>query len=190
MQELAGVDQQVFRLAEKPCTGPLERAMPVTHAPGTLAAAMSTLGERVRQRRLELGFSQADLGVASGAYISLVEQDARQPSGKILRKLAVRLGVSLYWLETGREDPAERLARLVLDHSCPSLDPDAHDLALSVLCQRHWAGRAPVSEPRPRAEFRREGTSVRAARMRLLVEEVAAGSIGEVAFGSVANPRI
>jgi len=36
---------------------------------------------------------------------------------KALRKLAPKLGVSVAWLETGEQSPAEQLARLVLDHA-------------------------------------------------------------------------
>jgi hypothetical protein len=35
---------------------------------------------------------------------------------RVLRKLAERLHVSPHWLETGERDPAEELAKLVLDH--------------------------------------------------------------------------
>jgi transcriptional regulator with XRE-family HTH domain len=53
-------------------------------------ANRQTLGERLRQRRLELGLSQRDLSEPgiSYAYISRLESDARTPSMKALRKLA------------------------------------------------------------------------------------------------------
>jgi transcriptional regulator with XRE-family HTH domain len=80
---------------------------------------MTTIGERIRERRLALGLSQRDLASegVSYAYISRLEANARQPSIiRALRKLAPKLGVSVHWLETGKDDPAEQLARFVLEH--------------------------------------------------------------------------
>jgi transcriptional regulator with XRE-family HTH domain len=76
------------------------------------------MGERIRQRRLELGLSQRELSSegVSYAYISRLEAGERQPSVKALRKIAPKLGVSVHWLETGEEDPVEELAQLVLEH--------------------------------------------------------------------------
>jgi transcriptional regulator with XRE-family HTH domain len=66
---------------------------------------MAGLGERVRERRLELGLSQRELASkgVSYAYISRIEAGTRNPSVKALRKLAPKLGVSVEWLETGEE---------------------------------------------------------------------------------------
>jgi|SRR5436190_1197993 len=96
---------------------------------------MATIGERIRQRRLELGLSQRDLAVpgVSYAYVSRIEANSRQPSTKTLRKLAPRLGVSVHWLETGREDPAEHLAQLVLARQGRPLPARAATLARAVL---------------------------------------------------------
>jgi transcriptional regulator with XRE-family HTH domain len=99
-------------------------------------ASMATVGDRIQQRRVQLGLAQrelADQGV-SAQYISKVEQGRRHPSVKALRKLAPKLGVSVHWLETGQEDPAEELALLVLDRE-PSTSP-LTDLALAVLQER------------------------------------------------------
>ena len=79
---------------------------------------MQTVGHRIRTRRAELGLTQREIesdGV-SYAYIRRVERNTRRPSAKALRKLAPKLGVSVHWLETGEDDPAEQLAQLVLDH--------------------------------------------------------------------------
>ncbi len=95
----------------------------------------SSVGERIRERRLALGLSQRSLagdGV-SYAYISRLEANDRRPSVRCLRTLAVRLGVSAYWLETGEDDPAEELARIVLDHHAGPLPPRAHALARKLL---------------------------------------------------------
>jgi transcriptional regulator with XRE-family HTH domain len=101
----------------------------------TVGHQMATVGERIRQRRLELGLTQRELASEgiSYAYISRLEANARQPSIKALRKLAPKLGVSPYWLETGEDDPAEALARLVLEHRDRSLPRSAQTLARSIL---------------------------------------------------------
>src|SRR5438067_3580964 len=79
---------------------------------------MATAGDRIRQRRLELGLSQRQLASegVTYAYISRLEANERTPSIKALRKLADKLDVSVHWLETGEPDPAEELAQLVLEH--------------------------------------------------------------------------
>lgn len=66
---------------------------------------MTGLGERIRERRLELGLSQRELASegVSYAYISRIEAGMRNPSVKALRQLAPKLGVSVEWLETGEE---------------------------------------------------------------------------------------
>ncbi len=58
---------------------------------------MDTLGQILRKRRKERGFSQKELGVLSGlndAHISHLERGERFPSGHSLRKLAKPLGFS------------------------------------------------------------------------------------------------
>ena len=94
---------------------------------------MATVGDRIQQRRVQLGLTQSELADdgASAAYIGKVELGIRHPSVKALRKLAPKLGVSVHWLETGREDPAEELALLVLDRE--SSTSPLTDLALAVL---------------------------------------------------------
>ena len=95
----------------------------------------ATVGERIRERRLELGLSQRELATegVSYAYISRLESNGRRPSVGALRKIAPRLGVSVHWLETGEPDPAEELARLVLEHRGRPLPTRAVRLARSVL---------------------------------------------------------
>jgi transcriptional regulator with XRE-family HTH domain len=99
------------------------------------------VGERIRTRRLELGLSQRELSApgVSYAYISRIEAGFRRPSVKALRKLAPKLGVSVYWLETGREDPAEQLARMVRDGHGHPISDEALALADEILA----AGSAP-----------------------------------------------
>jgi transcriptional regulator with XRE-family HTH domain len=99
---------------------------------------MNSIGDRIHQRRLELGLSQralASKGV-SYAYISRLEANKRQPSTKALRILAPKLGVSVHWLETGQQDPAQQLAQLVLDHQDHPLPARATTLARTILNNR------------------------------------------------------
>jgi transcriptional regulator with XRE-family HTH domain len=97
----------------------------------------TTIGERILQRRTELGLSQRDIASqgASYAYISRIEADQRRPSVRALRKLAARLDVSVHWLETGEPDPAEELAMLVLGHEGKPLPARALTLARRLLKQ-------------------------------------------------------
>src|SRR5215217_3397939 len=64
-----------------------------------------SVGARLRRLRLQRGYSQRDLSSpgVSYAYISRIEAGARTPSVKALRKLAQKLGVSVEYLETGRD---------------------------------------------------------------------------------------
>src|SRR5437016_548118 len=63
------------------------------------------VGGRLKRLRVARGFSQRDLSSpgVSYAYISRIEAGARTPSVKALRKLAQKLGVSVEYLETGRD---------------------------------------------------------------------------------------
>jgi transcriptional regulator with XRE-family HTH domain len=63
------------------------------------------VGARLKRLRMERGLSQRDLSSpgVSYAYISRIEAGARTPSVKALRKLAQKLGVSVEYLETGRD---------------------------------------------------------------------------------------
>jgi tetratricopeptide (TPR) repeat protein len=74
------------------------------------------VGARLKRLRLQRGFSQRDLSSpgVSYAYISRIEAGARTPSVKALRKLAQKLGVSVEFLETGRDirDVDDRELRL------------------------------------------------------------------------------
>jgi len=101
----------------------------------TVDRQMATVGERIRQRRLALGLSQRELASegVSYAYISRLEANTRQPSVTALRKLAPKLAVSPHWLETGEDDPAEELARLVFEHRGRPLPRRADRLARSIL---------------------------------------------------------
>src|SRR5436305_14131679 len=69
------------------------------------AISGETIGARLKRLRLQRGLSQRDLSSpgVSYAYISRIEAGARTPSVKALRKLAQKLGVSVEYLETGRD---------------------------------------------------------------------------------------
>ncbi len=74
-------------------------------------SGVETLGQRLRRLRKERGLSQRDLARAgvSYAYVSRIEKGTRQPSVKVLRRLARALGVSAEYLETGLHvGPRER----------------------------------------------------------------------------------
>jgi transcriptional regulator with XRE-family HTH domain len=97
------------------------------------------IGKRLRARRVELGLSQralAECGI-SYAYISRIEAGARRPSVEALRLIAPKLKTSVQWLETGEEDAAESLAKLVLDSGGAGLQPEALAYARRVIKQRH-----------------------------------------------------
>ena len=97
--------------------------------------ALATVGDRIRERRLELGLSQRELACdgVTYAYISRLEANGRRPSVRALRKIAPRLGVSVHWLETGEPDPAQQLAQLVLDHQGRPLPARASTVARRLL---------------------------------------------------------
>src|SRR5207244_6536250 len=88
----------------------------------TEGSATEGVGPRLKRLRLQRGLSQRDLSSpgVSYAYISRIEAGARTPSVKALRKLAQKLGVSVEYLETGRDirdvdDRELRLADAELD---------------------------------------------------------------------------
>jgi transcriptional regulator with XRE-family HTH domain len=96
-----------------------------------------TIGERIRRRRIALALAQRELASdgVSYAYISRIEIGRRTPSIKALRMLAHKLDTSVHWLETGKHDPADRLAQLVLAHG-DALPKEATSLARAVLRTR------------------------------------------------------
>jgi tetratricopeptide (TPR) repeat protein len=74
--------------------------------PGVVREEMvESIGERLRRLRLGRELSQRDLSSpgVSYAYISRIEAGARRPSVRALRMLALKLGVTAEYLETGSE---------------------------------------------------------------------------------------
>jgi transcriptional regulator with XRE-family HTH domain len=98
---------------------------------------VATIAQRIRQRRLELGLSlrEAACEGVSATHVYRLENGDRRPSMKALRALARQLDVSVHWLETGQDDPAAELARLVLANRGRALPTRAQKLAQAVLKQ-------------------------------------------------------
>jgi transcriptional regulator with XRE-family HTH domain len=96
---------------------------------------VATIAQRIRQRRLELGLSlrEAACKGVSATHVYRLEHGDRRPSVKALRALATKLDVSVHWLETGEDDPAAELARLVLAYRDHVLPARARKLAQAVL---------------------------------------------------------
>ncbi|MDQ3767063.1 MAG: helix-turn-helix domain-containing protein [Actinomycetota bacterium] len=71
-----------------------------------------TLGNRVKQLRIDKGLTQKELAEPSytHAYVSTIEAGRRQPSDEALRHIAAKLGVAEEELATGR--PPDLLSRL------------------------------------------------------------------------------
>ncbi len=71
-----------------------------------LTGKLTTLGQRIRQRREALKLTQQQLAEALGVtpqHISVIEQGKRSISVEGLAKLAEELGVSIDYLVTGKE---------------------------------------------------------------------------------------
>jgi transcriptional regulator with XRE-family HTH domain len=121
----------------------------------TTPAADETIGQRLKRLRLERGLSQRELAApgVSYAYISRIEAGTRQPSVKALRKLAVKLGVSADYLESGSElDPeSTRELRLSdLELAVRLSDADGSEEALKRLLAEAEAAADGVSAFRAR----------------------------------------
>ena len=105
------------------------------------------IGARLKRLRLARGFSQRDLSSpgVSYAYISRIEAGARTPSVKALRKLAQKLGVSVEYLETGRDirevdDRELKLADAELQLRLESDTTSAEQKLQEVLADAHASG--------------------------------------------------
>jgi transcriptional regulator with XRE-family HTH domain len=100
----------------------LVRNRAICNRPATLARcaavpAAETIGERLRRLREERGLTQRDIAApgVSAQYVSKVERGQRTASVKALRKLAVNLGVSWQYLETGHDLVESELRDFRLD---------------------------------------------------------------------------
>ena len=108
-----------------------------------------SVGARLKRLRLQRGLSQRDLSSpgVSYAYISRIEAGARTPSVKALRKLSQKLGVSVEYLETGRDirdvdDRELRLADAELDLRLADDVSGAEQKILTILDEAVAAGDA------------------------------------------------
>jgi len=74
---------------------------------------MNTPGERIKERRTQLGISQGGLarlaGMAQSTLSELERGDSKLPSADNLMRLAKVLGVTQAWIVTGREGELEIL---------------------------------------------------------------------------------
>jgi transcriptional regulator with XRE-family HTH domain len=98
---------------------------------------VATAGDRIRERRFALGLSTraiASPGI-SASHITRIENGQRTPTAQALELLAAKLQVSPHWLATGKPDPAEKLAELVLAEP-NQLPPQAATLARAILRSR------------------------------------------------------
>jgi transcriptional regulator with XRE-family HTH domain len=70
---------------------------------------LEAVGRRIKELRSRHELSQRDLAFpgCSYAYLSRLEQGARQPSGQVLEELARRLRTTVHYLKTGEPDPVE-----------------------------------------------------------------------------------
>ncbi len=91
-----------------------------------------SIGSRIRDRRIELKLTQAELARALGLtpqHISVIEQDKRAPSLSSLAKLAEELGVTVDYIITGKEG--------VITGTIPAIKADKK---LSLQSKRALAG--------------------------------------------------
>jgi transcriptional regulator with XRE-family HTH domain len=110
---------------------------------------VESVGQRLRRLRQERGLSQRELAApgVSYAYISRIEAGARRPSVKALRLLAPKLGVSVEYLETGRdlsehEQRELRLAEAELTLRLEQDSPEAAAEFAALLTEADAAGDA------------------------------------------------
>lgn len=77
------------------------------------------VGNRIRELRIKRGLTQSELadGIVTPSMISLIESDRANPSEKVLRALADKLGVSLEDLEGGDSSDWEDLSGILIAYS-------------------------------------------------------------------------
>ena len=109
--------------------------MPHVVGPRTTAPARTSLGERVRQLRINRGMTQTALAGErfSKEYVSQIERGKTRPTGETIAWLAARLGVDEEFLETGASSNAlERTAGLV-SRAEAALESREYDEATTIL---------------------------------------------------------
>ncbi|MFC7261331.1 helix-turn-helix domain-containing protein [Streptomyces lutosisoli] len=92
----------------------------------------SGIGRRLREQRRRRGLNQQDLASEdiSVSYVSLIETGKRMPSPAILEALADRVGCSVEYLRTGRDDNRGKELRLKLAFADIALRNGAYGEAL------------------------------------------------------------
>ncbi|MFF4346910.1 helix-turn-helix domain-containing protein [Streptomyces sp. NPDC001530] len=95
-------------------------------------SASSGIGRRLREQRRRRGLNQQDLTSEdiSASYVSLIETGKRMPSPAILEELADRVGCSVEYLRTGRDDHRDKELRLRLAFADIALRNGAYGEAL------------------------------------------------------------
>lgn len=110
-----------------------------------------SIGQRIARLRRERSLSQRELATTgvSFTYVSRIEAGQRQPSVKAIRALAVKLGVSPEYLETGRDlaPTGDRELRVTDAELQVRLDgsSDAEGELRAVLAEAHAAGDLPIA---------------------------------------------
>ena len=91
--------------------------------------SMTTIGDRIRAEREAQGITRPDLARSAGISPTTLSdlELGRSKSTTALHKIAVRLGVSVNWLETGRGNRREELGE---DLDAVGIPAYAHHLAL------------------------------------------------------------
>jgi transcriptional regulator with XRE-family HTH domain len=100
-----------------------------------MRVSSDSVGARISALRKQRGLTLRQVGVpgCSGAYICRIERGGRRPSVKALRLIAERLETTVSYLETGITDPAEELARQVLNAGRQPVPAAARRLARQIL---------------------------------------------------------
>lgn len=104
------------------------------------------IGQRLRKCRVSRGLLQQDLATTeiSTSYVSLIEGGKRSPSDAVLAVLAERVGTSVEYLRTGRDEATMTNLRLELGFAEMALRNGSQDEALqsfnSVLTKAQTLG--------------------------------------------------
>jgi tetratricopeptide (TPR) repeat protein len=92
----------------------------------------SEIGGRLRERRLACGLLQQDLASTeiTASYVSLIESGKRRPSAAVLAVMAERVGSTVEYLLTGRDETEVNKLRLELGFAEVALRNGAYGQAL------------------------------------------------------------
>jgi tetratricopeptide (TPR) repeat protein len=95
----------------------------------------TSLGERVRQLRINRGITQTDLAGDrfSKEYVSQIERGKTRPTAETVAWLAARLGVDQKFLETGVSSNALDRAESLVSRAEAALEAQEHEEATTIL---------------------------------------------------------